>query len=222
MSGVNPQLIIDGLVARGVPLPAAIGIAGNIAVESGFRTDINEAAPIVPGSRGGYGLIQWTGPRRRQFEAYAGDNLADLDTQLDFLVHELGTTEKKAASAIYAANDPIEAARLVSERFLRPGIPHMDRRIAETERLMGGAARSTAPAGTAVASATPGMIPLIPTNALQQQQEAPQQDPRMNRLAMMQQMMPRTNALNVADFQMQTPMNALQGFSAGVNPITGA
>lgn len=129
--------VVQGLVNRGVPINAAIGLAGNIAVESGFDTSINEINPIVEGSRGGYGLIQWTGPRRRQLEAYAGDKVADLDTQLDFLVHELKTTEKSAAAQIYAAQDPETAARLVSEKFLRPGIPHLDRRIAETRKIAG-------------------------------------------------------------------------------------
>lgn len=132
---VDPRKIISGLIQRGVPRNAAIAIAGNIAVESGFRTDINEIAPLVEGSRGGYGLPQWTGSRRRQFEAFAGDNASNLDTQLDFLVHELNTTEARARDAIYAAPDAQTAARLVSDRFLRPGIPHMDRRLAETNRL---------------------------------------------------------------------------------------
>lgn len=206
MSGVDPRLVVDGLVRRGVPLNAAIGLAGNIAVESGFRTDINEIAPLVEGSRGGYGLIQWTGPRRRQFEAFAGQNLNDLDTQLDFIVHELGTTEKRAADAIYAAASPTEAARLVSERFLRPGIPHMDRRLAETERLAG--LSSTQPQQNALETAS---------------QPAQQPAEAMNRLAMAQQFMPRTNALNAADFQTQPqPANALYGFGAGQNPFMRA
>lgn len=133
----DPQQIIAGLVQRGVPPAAAIGMAGNIAIESRFDPGINEIAPLVPGSRGGFGLIQWTGPRRRQLEAFAGDRVADLDTQLDFLVHELNTTERSARDAIYGAQDPETAARLVSEKFLRPGIPHLDRRIEETRRLAG-------------------------------------------------------------------------------------
>ncbi|MEY1555330.1 phage tail tip lysozyme [Yoonia sp. R2331] len=180
---VDPQQLVAGLVQRGVPYAAALGIVGNMSVESGFDPGINEIAPLVPGSRGGFGLIQWTGPRRRQLEAFAGDRVADVDTQLDFLVHELGTTERAAARDIYAAEDPLEAARLVSNRFLRPGIPHLDRRIEATRGLMGGEAPQT---------------PQQPMNALRAPQNAPQ--PQMNVLAAMQ-MMPRyENTLNAADF----------------------
>jgi len=195
---VDPQLIISGLVQRGVPESAAVGIAGNIAVESGFNPGINEAAPIVPGSRGGYGLIQWTGPRRRQFESYAGQNIDDLDTQLDFLVHELNTTERGARDAIYAAQDPIEAARLTSTKFLRPGIPHMDRRIQETRELMGG---NMSPSNVIAQSTQQEAPPQgAPQNALmspQQQQQQPELQIPDNRLDASQFMSRRrfTNAL---------------------------
>jgi len=159
---VDPQIIIEGLMARGVPYNAAVALAGNMAVESRFDPGINEISPLVPGSRGGYGLMQWTGPRRRQYESFASDRgapLDDLNAQLDFLTWELGNTERRAADAIYAAQTPDEAARLVSERFLRPGIPHLDRRIEETMRLAGGGmtAPSTNRGGNALSGPQTGM-----------------------------------------------------------------
>lgn len=138
---MSSQRVIDGLIRRGIPEHIALGIAGNLAVESGFDPGINEVSPIVPGSRGGFGLSQWTGPRRVQYEDFArsrGAGLADIDTQLDFMVWELGNTEKRAGEALSAAQTPEEAARIFSEKFLRPGIPHLDRRIAETRKLAGG------------------------------------------------------------------------------------
>ena len=133
--------IVAGLMQRGIPYAAAVGFAGNFSVESGFNPGINEINPTVAGSRGGYGLAQWTGPRRRQYEAFAksqGSAPDDLNAQLDFLAWELQNTEKGAAQAIFAARDPAEAARLVSEKFLRPGIPHLDNRIREATRIAGG------------------------------------------------------------------------------------
>lgn len=133
--------IVAGLMQRGIPYAAAVGFAGNFSVESGFNPGINEINPTVAGSRGGYGLAQWTGPRRRQYEAFAKSQGAapdDLNAQLDFLAWELQNTEKGAAQAIFAARDPAEAARLVSEKFLRPGIPHLDNRIREATRIAGG------------------------------------------------------------------------------------
>ena len=149
---LTAQQIVSGLIQRGVPAPAAYGLAGNFAVESGFDPGINEAAPVVPGSRGGFGLAQWTGPRRRQLENFAasqGRDVSDPEAQLDFLMWELGNTERAAGQAIMAAQTPEDAARIVSERFLRPGVPHLDRRIAETSRIAGGGDTISGGAGTA-------------------------------------------------------------------------
>ena len=132
--------IISGLVQRGLPLHVAQGIVANMIAESGLKPGINESSPIVPGSRGGYGLNQWTGPRRRQYEAFAAERgapLDDLNTQLDFTMFELNGPERAAFQALQSARDPVEAARIYSDKFLRPGIPHMDRRLGEAARLAG-------------------------------------------------------------------------------------
>ena len=133
--------IIQALMARDIPQHIAIGIAANMIAESNLNPGINEIAPLIPGSRGGYGLNQWTGPRRRAYEAYAADRgaaLDDMNTQLDFTLYELNGPEQRAWAAIQKAKDPIEAARLYSEMFLRPGIPNMDKRLREAARLAGG------------------------------------------------------------------------------------
>lgn len=133
--------VIQGLLQRGIPPHIAAGIAGNIAVESRFDPGINEISPLVPGSRGGFGLFQHTGPRRRALEAFAqqrGVPVNDLNTQLDFALHELQTTEKAAGEALFKAQTPEEAARVFSEKFLRPGIPHLDRRISAARSIFGG------------------------------------------------------------------------------------
>lgn len=127
------QQVLEALQRRGIPAHIAQGIAGNIAVESGFDPGINEISPVVPGSRGGFGLFQHTGPRRRALEAFAqqsGRPLADIDTQIDFALQELQTTERAAGEALLQTQTPEEAARVFSERFLRPGTPHLERRIA--------------------------------------------------------------------------------------------
>lgn len=56
------------------PLPVAAGFVGNLGYESAeFRT-LQEMQPQVPGSAGGYGWAQWTGPRRRNFEVFCASN----------------------------------------------------------------------------------------------------------------------------------------------------
>jgi hypothetical protein len=67
-----------------------------------------------------------------QFENYAaqmGKPLDDLNTQLDFTMWELQNSEKAAGNALMGAPDAETAARLYSERFLRPGTPNMQARL---------------------------------------------------------------------------------------------
>jgi hypothetical protein len=132
--------IIAGLVARGFPQHVAAGMVANMLAESGLNAGVNEAVPVVPGSRGGYGLNQWTGPRRVQYEAFAkamGKPVDDMATQLDFTAWEMQNTEKAAYDKLLGTTNAIDAARVYSDAYLRPGVSNMDRRIAEAARLSG-------------------------------------------------------------------------------------
>ncbi len=145
---VVPQDVIGGLQGRGIPTHIAEGFAMNIQDESAFNTSINEANPTVPGSRGGFGLIQWTGPRRKGLEAFAeaqGKPADDLDVQLDFLVQELGGTESAAWARISAASTKEEAAALILNEFLRPAESH---RASREAKYLGGAGGFEARSGT--------------------------------------------------------------------------
>lgn len=125
--------IVSGLMARGFPEHIAVGMATRMRAESGLNPGINEIAPVVPGSRGGYGLNQWTGPRRVAYEKFAtsrGKPFDDLQTQLDFTKWELDNTESGAWKALQGTRTADEAARVYMERFLRPGVVHADMRQA--------------------------------------------------------------------------------------------
>lgn len=132
-SAPGADAIRAGLVQRGLPGHVADAFVMNFQDESGLNPGINEAAPIVPGSRGGYGLAQWTGPRRRQLEAFAaqrGTPVSDTDTQLDFLMSELQGSEAGAAQSILSAQDAPTAAAAIVNKFLRPAEEHRARREA--------------------------------------------------------------------------------------------
>ena len=166
------QEIIAGLLARGVSLPVAQGIVANMKAESNLQPGINEISPVVPGSRGGFGLNQWTGPRRvayEQFAAERGAPLDDLQTQLDFTMYELQGPEKAAYAALQGVQDPIEAARIYSERFLRPGIPNMNKRLGYAAELAGSPMPSASTPfgpGTPMVAATPMMQPADPFDGM--------------------------------------------------------
>lgn len=107
------------------------GFFGNMAVESDQFRALQEYKPTIKGSRGGWGWVQWTGPRRRQFEAFAkseGYALDDEEAFYQFLLHELQTTERSALAAVRKTSTVEEAAEVVMKRYERPGVPHLDKR----------------------------------------------------------------------------------------------
>lgn len=129
----DPAIIFQGLLDRGIPPHVAEGIMMNFRDESGFDAGINEISPTVPGSRGGYGLYQLTGPRRRAYEQWAGANGYSLDdpmAQLDFMIIEGQGPERSAFDATLAAGSPQEAASVFASEFLRPAKANLDKRVA--------------------------------------------------------------------------------------------
>lgn len=158
--GATPEGIKAGLVARGMPEHIADGFIMNFQDESGLNPGINEIAPIVPGSRGGFGLAQWTGPRRKALEAFAAERgmpVSDPGVQMDFLMTELQGPEAAAWEKISGAQNAGEAGAAIVNSFLRPAEEH--RRAREAEYLGG-----TAPSGSAAPA--PTSAPAIPINEL--------------------------------------------------------
>ncbi len=142
--------IRQGLIDRGLQPHIADAFILNFQDESGLNPGINEQNPTVPGSRGGFGLYQLTGPRRREYEAFAsqrGVNPADTNAQLDFLAGELGLpvqgvenlpffgSEGKAAQSILSAPDTATAAQAIVNNFLRPAPEHRQARAAKYGRV---------------------------------------------------------------------------------------
>jgi len=133
-TAADPASIKAGLVARGLPEHIAEGFVMNFQDESGMNPGINEANPVVPGSRGGFGLYQLTGPRRKAYEAYAterGIPLDDVDAQLDFLMMELQGPEAAAWAKISGAQNAGEAGAAIVNNFLRPAEEHRNARASE-------------------------------------------------------------------------------------------
>lgn len=129
----DADYIRSGLISRGFSPQVADGFLANFQDESGLNPGINEASPTVPGSRGGFGLYQLTGPRRvayEQFAAQRGVDPSDVDAQLDFLKTELEGPEAAAAQSIFAAKTTPEAAQAIVKNFLRPAPEHLAARSA--------------------------------------------------------------------------------------------
>lgn len=130
--------IRQGLIDRGLQPHIADAFILNFQDESGLNPAINEQNPIVPGSRGGYGLYQLTGPRRREYEAFAaqrGMPVDSADAQLDFLMNELQGSEARAAESILSAPDTATAAQAIVNNFLRPAPEHRQARAERYGRV---------------------------------------------------------------------------------------
>lgn len=118
----------------------AAGIVGQLGYESAGLKSINEINPVVPGSRGGYGWAQWTGPRRRQFESWAKENnmdISDPEANYQFLIYELTQTpEKRVLKDLQGVEDPIKAGQIFTQKFLRPGVVAQDKRDSWTKKAI--------------------------------------------------------------------------------------
>lgn len=126
--------IRNKFVSLGYPEHVANGLVGNIMQESG--TGINTGAV----GDGGYsiGMGQWNKKRGQALKAYAkerGTDWKDLDTQILYLDHELKTTEKAAYNAVLKTKTASEAAKVLSNKFWRPGKPHLQNRIEYANRM---------------------------------------------------------------------------------------
>jgi hypothetical protein len=126
---IRPRLLKDFPMWTADDANACIG---NLAHETAGFTKMQEIKPLVPGSKGGFGWAQWTGPRRRSFEAYCRRN--DLDVYSNkanyaFLFIELTTTEKHTIKRVAAARG-LDAKTIAFEKaFERAGIKHYNYRI---------------------------------------------------------------------------------------------
>ena len=108
--------IVNYLMKKGLTKQAASGIAGNLHEESGFST-------TKVGDNGtSYGIAQWHAGRWDALKQYAnqtGGSVSNINTQLDFLVHELNTSKSGVLSAINSSKTPEEAARNFAYNFER-------------------------------------------------------------------------------------------------------
>ena len=141
----------------------AAAVVGNLAHESGGFRQMQEVNPLIPGSRGGYGYAQWTGPRRIAFEDWSNRQGIDpnsYEANYGFLKHELtATPESRVLEQLKQAPDPATATQVFMQGYLRPGIPGLDSRLKWTSRVLGGEPIGTPSVGGLKIGATPPATP---------------------------------------------------------------
>jgi len=121
----------------------SIGVVAHFSHESGLNAGINEKKPLIAGSRGGFGIAQWTGPRRKELEKFARDNnipVDSIETQRKFLKHEIDNN--KGLRAIMADVRKTKTSREAADTFLpfetgndQRAIVNMRSRYAQIDKL---------------------------------------------------------------------------------------
>jgi lysophospholipase L1-like esterase len=109
--------VIKFFVGKGLTPEQAAGIAGNINQESAFNT-------AAVGDNGtSRGLAQWHNERWTNLEKWCKENGFDpnsVEGQLEYLWHEMNTTESRSLSKIKSTSTPSDAAYAFAKYFERP------------------------------------------------------------------------------------------------------
>lgn len=89
----------------------AAGIIGNLFQESTMNPGSRNIGDGRDGSDS-IGIGQWNGDRAKAFKAYAGDNAGSLDTQLDYVIHEMKNgPEKYAYNQLMNSQNEVDATK---------------------------------------------------------------------------------------------------------------
>lgn len=123
-------------ISQGLTPEQAAGIVGNLQAESGANLD-NLYNP-AGGGTGARGIAQWRGPRTQAFVERYGTtpDLASLDQQLDFIMHEFNTTESRAYGAVKSSASAAEAATAFDSLFERSGGSTVQSRVNNASTLL--------------------------------------------------------------------------------------
>lgn len=111
------QYIVDFFKKKGLTMSQAAGIAGNLKLESGFQL-------TILGDKGtSFGLAQWHKSRWSNLQKWCqskGLDYRSADGQLEFLWHELNTSERNALNQLKKQKNPADAAYAFAKYFERP------------------------------------------------------------------------------------------------------
>lgn len=151
----NSAYIYQGLLSRGYNPAQAAALAGNIEQESSFNPT------AWNGSSQAGGLMQWRQDRLSGLESYAnqtGRSPANIDTQLDYIVHEMqGPEAKSSADFLNATTVPEANAALKS--YVRYGDDETGNRLAYSMAFAKQQPRQFDPYGNPVQPSQPQSTP---------------------------------------------------------------
>ena len=126
----SAQRVVDFFTSRGWTREQALGIAGNISAESGFKTN------AVNPTSGMQGIVQWDGHRRGNFAKKFGKSVKEssFDEQLEFIQYELTSGEEtNAGRLLKQTKTPEEAAYIFEKAYERSGGQILSKRIRDAK-----------------------------------------------------------------------------------------
>jgi len=128
--------------ALGIDDHVAAAIAGNAAYETGDFQFFQELDPLVKGSKGGAGVLQWTGPRRVKFMEWSKENNLNpksYEANLGFLVHEFKSDPyyQKVLMRLENTSNVNQASKIFTDSYLRPAKPNASARLNKSKFYLG-------------------------------------------------------------------------------------
>lgn len=147
----------------------AAAAVGNLGYETGGFKYMQEIKPVVAGSAGGYGWPQWTGPRRRAYEAYCARNNLDPASDIanyKYLFVELTTTEKRTVPAVAAATTLYNKTVAFEKSFERAGVKNYASRYKYAQDALAAYNASDKTTGIVPSETSSGTLPLVITTGV--------------------------------------------------------
>ena len=111
--------IMNYLTSQGFAKHVAAGIVGNLFTESGLNPNAVGDKHLKTSSEG---LAQWREGRLANLKSYAkstGKDYRSINTQLEFMMHELNTSENSTLKKLKQAKTAKEAARIFAYGYER-------------------------------------------------------------------------------------------------------
>jgi|14_taG_2_1085336.scaffolds.fasta_scaffold10093_1 hypothetical protein len=130
----SPEYIMNRLEGGGLTPTAAVGIVANLKAESNLDPAIKQLS-----GGPGRGLAQWEKGGRYdtdpinlvKFAKKKGTNWSDLDTQIDFILHEMERHPeyRKVKDMLNKAGNVEDATLIFLKKYEKAGTPHTDKRL---------------------------------------------------------------------------------------------
>ena len=130
----SPEYIMNRLEGGGLTPTAAVGIVANLKAESNLDPAIKQLS-----GGPGRGLAQWEKGGRYdtdpinlvKFAKKKGTNWSDLDTQIDFILHEMERHPeyKRVKDMLNKAGNVEDATLIFLKKYEKAGTPHTDKRL---------------------------------------------------------------------------------------------